>query len=95
MTDIDIIYKCTKVELDAIMEGLHYRQIAERENLSELALNLRYTLNAKKVSANKLKLDKQRAKIKRAFRKQDISQSTTSDFAARVEALNKHFQNRD
>ena len=95
MTDIDIIYKCTKVELGAIMEGLHYRQIAERENLSELALNLRYTLNAKKVSANKLKLDKQRAKIKRAFRKQDTSQPTTSDFAARVEALNKHFQNRD
>lgn len=46
------------------MEGLQYKQIAERENLSELALNLRYTLNAKNVNANKLKLDKQRNKIK-------------------------------
>lgn len=94
MTDIDVIYKCTKIELDAIKEGLHYKQVAERENLSELALNLRYTLNAKKVNANKLKLDKLRAKIKRVYRKNDSNVSDSSDFAQRVEALNRHFQNR-
>lgn len=31
------------------MEGLEYKQVAERENLSELSLKLRYTLNAKRL----------------------------------------------
>ncbi|KUH47690.1 hypothetical protein AC762_10735, partial [Streptococcus agalactiae] len=82
------IYKCTRTELDAIMEGLQYKQIAERENLSELALNLRYTLNAKNVNANKLKLDKQRNKIKRTYQnKQDLT-NISNDFAERVAKLN-------
>lgn len=76
------------------MEGLQYKQIAERENLSELALNLRYTLNAKKVNANKLKLDKQKNKIKKAYNSQNAN-SNSSDFAKRVEALNQHFQNKE
>ncbi|HEO5725726.1 TPA: hypothetical protein ACQAII_000290 [Streptococcus agalactiae] len=75
------------------MEGLQYKQIAERENLSELALNLRYTLNAKKVNANKLKLDKQRNKIKRAYQNKQNLTNTSNDFAKKVAKLNLHFQN--
>ncbi|HEN0438764.1 TPA: hypothetical protein U3P52_001354 [Streptococcus agalactiae] len=76
------------------MEGLQYKQIAERENLSELALNLRYTLNAKKVNVNKLKLDNQKYKIKRAYQNRNNQRDETSDFAKRVEALNRHFQEK-
>lgn len=95
MTDIGIINKCTRVELDAIMKGLLLRQIDERENLVELALNLRYTLNAKKVNPSKLKLDKQRGKVERAYRKKDNSTSgQMSDFAQRVAKLNEHFANQ-
>lgn len=47
------------------MEGLEYKQVAERENLSELSLKLRYTLNAKKVDVGKLKYDKHRLTIKK------------------------------
>lgn len=93
LTDIDVIYKCSKFELDAIMEGLQYRQISERENLSELALNLRYTLNAKKVNVNKMKLDKQRNKIKRIYQSRNQENVETTSFAKRIEALNLHFQN--
>lgn len=48
MTDQETILNCNKWELDAILEGLYYKQIEEREALSGLALELRYTLNAKK-----------------------------------------------
>lgn len=75
------------------MEGLQYRQISERENLSELALNLRYTLNAKKVNVNKIKLDKQRNKIKRIYQSRNQENVETTSFAKRIEALNLHFQN--
>lgn len=51
------------------MEGLEYKQVAERENLSELSLKLRYTLNAKKVDVGKLKYDKHRLTIKRSYQK--------------------------
>lgn len=75
------------------MEGLQYRQISERENLSELALNLRYTLNAKKVNVNKMKLDKQRNKIKRIYQSRNQENVETTSFVKRIEALNLHFQN--
>lgn len=93
MTDIDIIYKCNRVELDAIMEGLQYRQVAEREKLAELALNMRYTLNAKNVNVSKLKFDKQKVRIKRAYHK--CTTSNASKFAQRIEALNRHFGGGD
>lgn len=76
------------------MEGLHYKQIAEREHLMELAINLRYTLNASKVNANKLKLDREKLKIKRLFRNDQHIETIEESLMARVEALNEHFRNR-
>ncbi|WP_159796523.1 hypothetical protein [Streptococcus halichoeri] len=75
------------------MEGLQYKQIAERENLSELALNLRYTLNATRVNASKLKLDKQRNKVKRTYQNKQNLTNASNDFAERVAKLNLHFKN--
>lgn len=77
------------------MEGLQLRQVEERENLSELALNLRYTLNAKKVNVGKLKLDKQKQKIRKTYQRNNRkTDNEMSDFAKRVEALNQHFKNK-
>ncbi|OHX28325.1 hypothetical protein Javan273_0012 [Streptococcus phage Javan273] len=77
------------------MEGLQLRQVEERENLSELALNLRYTLNAKKVNVGKLKLDKQKQKIRKTYQRNNRkTDNGMSDFAKRVEALNQHFKNK-
>lgn len=74
-----------------------YRQVQERENLAELALELRYTLNAKSVKKKKLSKEKDRLRIERAFgeerRKRAVSGSS-NDFAERIERLNAHFRNR-
>lgn len=93
-TDIDVIYACDKVELDAILEGLNYRAIEERENLSELALNLRYTLNAKKVKVSDLSKKKERNKVRKLFHKDDGTKKAESSMLAKIERLNKHFQDR-
>ncbi|AKI76728.1 hypothetical protein SpyM6JRS4_07310 [Streptococcus pyogenes JRS4] len=77
------------------MEGLEYKQLAERENLSELSLKLRYTLNAKKVDVGKLKYDKHRLTIKRSYQKASRSQADSdSSIVERIQMLNNHFQNR-
>lgn len=95
LTDTRIIYSCTKRELDAIREGLYYRAIEERENLVELAFNLRYTLNAKKAEISKLSKKKDRDKIKRLFDPQREKQiENRKDLIAKIERLNEHFRNR-
>lgn len=75
LTDPNIIFSCTKNELDAIREGLYYRAIEERENLVELAFNLRYTLNAKKADFGKLSKKKDREKVRRLFRQREERES--------------------
>lgn len=96
MTDLETIYSCNKWELDAILEGLHYRQIEEAERLVELALNLRYTLNSKTVKYSKMSKDKQRQRVKQAFRLQhsQAAISSKNHFIKSIERLNAHFQNR-
>lgn len=95
MTDLEVIYACNKWELDAILEGLHYRQVDESERLVELALNLRYTLNAKTVKVSKLSKDKLKAKIKQAFQAQSGKKGSSADgFVEKIQRLNAHFQNK-
>lgn len=93
LTDLETIYSCNKWQLDAIMEGLHYRQIDMRENLSELAMELRYTLNAKRVSSSKLSKNKDRNKVKQAF-SGNYKKENEGDLASRLQRLNDHFANR-
>lgn len=76
------------------MEGLHYKQIDFRENLSELAMEMRYTMNAKRASANKLSKKKDRNKVKQAFHANDIKQTTDSSLAERLQKVNDYFMNR-
>ncbi|HFI0402818.1 TPA: hypothetical protein ACGOWV_001033 [Streptococcus suis] len=67
----------------------------EQEHLAELALNLRYTLNAKKVSPNKLSKKKQKEKVRKAFNAaKQIKLNKPTDMLARIEKLNAHFRNR-
>lgn len=93
MTDLETIYSCNKWQLDAIMEGLHYRQIDMRENLSELAMEIRYTLNAKHVSSSKLSKNKDRNKVKQVF-SGNYKKENEGDLASRLQRLNDHFANR-
>ncbi|QEW10656.1 hypothetical protein LPB220_03720 [Streptococcus sp. LPB0220] len=74
-------------------EGLYYRAIEERENLVELAFNLRYTLNAKKVDFGKLSKKKDREKVRRLFRQREERGSSQGMFE-KIERLNEHFRNR-
>ncbi|MCK4025917.1 hypothetical protein HCC72_07070 [Streptococcus suis] len=89
------MYSCNKWELDALLEGLNYRKLDEQEHLAELALNLRYTLNAKKVSPNKLSKKKQKEKVRKVFNaSKQIKLNKPTDMLARIEKLNAHFRNR-
>lgn len=92
MTNLDTIYSCNKWELDAILEGLNHRELDQQEHLVELALNLRYTLNAKKVQISKLSKNKQRNEIKSMFnRNRNLS---NKELLKRIESLNKTFANK-
>lgn len=95
LTDPNIIFSCTKNELDAIREGLYYRAIEERENLVELAFNLRYTLNAKKADFGKLSKKKDREKVRRLFRqREEQKRGNSQNMLEKIELLNEHFRNR-
>ncbi|MDU5006974.1 MAG: hypothetical protein E6259_00205 [Streptococcus sp.] len=95
LTDPNIIFSCTKTELDAIREGLYYRAIEERENLVELAFNLRYTLNAKKADFGKLSKKKDREKVRRLFRqREEQKRGNSQNMLEKIERLNEHFRNR-
>ncbi|MBP2621121.1 hypothetical protein DHL47_07295 [Streptococcus panodentis] len=78
-----------------MLEGLHYRQIDERENLSALALEMRYTLNSKKVDNNKLSKRKDREKVRRFFHKKTKQEiKNASDFVAKLQQASEMFANR-
>ena len=93
LTDPNVIFSCTKTELDAIREGLYYRAIEETENLVELAFNLRYTLNAKKADFGKLSKKKDREKVRRLFRQRE-ERGDSKGMLEKIERLNEHFRNR-
>ncbi|HFI0389163.1 TPA: hypothetical protein ACGO8L_000526 [Streptococcus suis] len=74
---------------------MNYRKLDEQEHLAELALNLRYTLNAKKVSPNKLSKKKQKEKVRKAFNTSTQTKlNKPTDMLVRIEKLNAHFRNR-
>lgn len=94
-----ILTECAKLGLtdqETILEGLYYRQIEEREALSGLALELRYTLNAKKVDAKKLSKKRDKDKVRRIFhpdKKKEIKNK--NDFVALLEKASQMFANRN
>ncbi|WP_212752816.1 hypothetical protein [Streptococcus hyovaginalis] len=82
--------------MNAILEGLNHRIVEERENLSGLALELRYTLNAKTVKESKLSKKKQHDKIVQLFNPQSKQGNNfdQSELLKRIEKLNNHFRNK-
>lgn len=96
MTDLNTIYACNKWELEAILEGLHYRALDEQERLAELAVNLRYTLNAKTIKLSKLTKNQQRQQVRQVFAGQSATASAGGDneLLRRIERLNAHFQGK-
>lgn len=59
-------------------------------------MEMRYTMNAKRASANKLSKKKDRNKVKQAFHANNNKQTTNSSlaFAERLQKVNDHFMNR-
>ena len=57
-------------------------------------MEMRYTMNAKRASANKLSKKKDRSKVKQAFNANDNKQTTDSSLAERLQKVNDYFMNR-
>ena len=64
--------------------------------MAELALEMRYTMNAKKVQASKLSKKKDRSKVKQAFHTEEKQrqQAEEAELAKRLQRLNNYFMNR-
>ncbi|MET3558706.1 hypothetical protein ABID29_001832 [Streptococcus rupicaprae] len=63
--------------------------------MSALALELRYTLNAKKVSASKLSKKKERDKVRNLFNgNHSTGQRGSDNLAEKLKKLNDYFMNR-
>lgn len=81
-------------ELEAILEGLALRELDDREKNAIFGFNLRYILNAKKPSINKvIDKKKQESKVKKLFRRETNSQQKKRSTQKVIDALN-HFKNR-
>lgn len=82
--------------MEAIQEGLYYKQIDIREALSGLAIEMRYTLNAKKMDAKKLSKKKDKEKVRKAFNKPTKKEiKNKNDFVAMLEQAKEIFANRN
>lgn len=57
-------------------------------------MEMRYTMNAKRASANKLSKKKDRNKVKQAFHANDNRQTTSTNLAERLQKVNDYFMNR-
>ena len=57
-------------------------------------MEMRYTMNAKRASANKLSKKKDRNKVKQAFHANDNKQTIDSSLAERLQKVNDYFMNR-
>ena len=57
-------------------------------------MEMRYTMNAKRASANKLSKKKDRNKVKQVFRANDNKQTTNTSLAERLQKVNDYFMNR-
>ena len=57
-------------------------------------MEMRYTMNAKRASANKLSKKKDRNEVKQAFRANDNKQTTNTNLAERLRKVNDYFMNR-
>lgn len=57
-------------------------------------MEMRYTMNAKHASANKLSKKKDRNKVKQVFNANGNKQTTNTNLAERLRKVNDYFMNR-
>lgn len=57
-------------------------------------MEMRYTMNAKRASANKLSKKKDRNKVRQVFHANDSKQTTNTSLAERLQKVNDYFMNR-
>lgn len=57
-------------------------------------MELRYTMNAKRASANKLSKKKDRNKVRQVFHANDNRQTASTGLAERLQKVNDYFMNR-
>lgn len=88
-----MIYSSYKWEVEAVLEGLALQNVDRRENLAELAANVRYTINAKKIQVNKLfNKKKEERRIRDAFRQNEPkAENNAQGLAERVRMVNRYF----
>jgi len=85
---------CYKWELEAILEGLALKNVDERENLAELAANVRYTIHSKNVTPNKIfNKGKEEKRVREALDGND-EKKDDSVLAEKVRRMNEHFKNK-
>ena len=86
---------CYKWELEAILQGLELKRIDERENNAELAINMRYTMNAKKVSLKKMfDKKKEESKVINLFNS-NKDKEKDNNLAERIKIANDYFRNKN
>ena len=86
---------CYKWELESILQGLELKRIDERENNAELAINMRYTMNAKKVSLKKMfNKKKEENKVINLFNS-NKEKEKNSNLAERIKIANDYFRNKN
>ena len=86
---------CYKWELESILQGLELKRIDERENNAELAINMRYTMNAKKVSLKKMfNKKKEENKVINLFNS-NKEKEKNSNLAERINIANDYFRNKN
>lgn len=86
---------CYHWELQAVLKGLMLKQVDEREKLAELAVNVRYTVHAKKLNARKLfnKKNEER-RIHNLFKRVDAQKENKTGLAEKVRQMNDYFKNK-
>lgn len=77
------------------MQGLELKRIDERENNAELAINMRYTMNAKKVSLKKMfNKKKEESKVINLFNS-NKDKEKDGGLVERIKIANDYFRNKN
>lgn len=86
---------CYHWELESILKGLMLKQVDEREKLAEMAINLRYTMNAKKIQVKKLfNKKKEEQNVLDQFKRNNQKNPTRNKLAQKVQQVNGYFKNK-
>lgn len=82
-------------ELEAVLEGKFLQRIDERENLAELAMNVRYTMNSEKVNPKKVfNKRKEESEVRKIFKKENPNVKKEKSMAQKIKEVNEYFRKK-